>query len=98
MVTLFKCLLGYQTDISAIVTGLAFTAAFEALGQTCPGHLAEVCGAPAFVTMPNILIRSAKTVIMTAYGSLEHFGKTECGRFKHAVGTVTLLASTFPLC
>jgi len=35
---------------------------------------------------------------MTAYGSLEHFGKTECGRFKHAVGTVTLLASTFPLC
>ncbi len=36
MVTLFKCLLGYQTDISAIVTGLALTAAFKALGQTCP--------------------------------------------------------------
>ncbi len=67
-------------------------------GHQDPGHLAEVCGAPAFVTMPNILIRSAKTVIMTAYGSLEHFGKTEYGRFKHAVGTVALLASTFPLC
>ena len=56
---LVQYLLGYNT---VIVTGLAFTAE----DQTCSGHLAKVCGAPAFVTTPNTFMRSAKTIVITA--------------------------------
>ena len=57
---LVQYLLGY---VIVFVTGLAFTAAFQ--GQTCSGHLAKVCGAPAFVTTVEHAIRTLTLLAST---------------------------------